>query len=225
MAKISSPEVRGSHVIVPGATQVLGATSVIQPNSEVIPISSTSELTLTSAPGIADGTQGQVISVWNTGNFIITIPLSGTALVVLPNQVVPLFFLGTVWRTRPGNRARSILVTDNLLAGAIGNYSVNLARSFRLMRIESSSQARVRVYSTPVYRTADSARTVETDYIQGNGLISEVVFAGQLSYDLDNTTGSSMENPPTRATAVAVTNTGSTSAIIALTFTYLKLED
>lgn len=62
----------------PGAASALVATSAIGINYELQPISATAAITLTSAPTIADGKNGQRIRIINTGSFDITLQDQGT---------------------------------------------------------------------------------------------------------------------------------------------------
>jgi hypothetical protein len=128
----------------------------------------------------------------------------------------------------PNVRASSRVVTANLTAGQTGFYSVPLAKSFKLLRIEVSSPCRTRIYSSPAARASDASRPPLTDQDPspvGIGLIAEVNLIGQLSIDLDNLTGSSMESEPSENFAIAVTNNSSAQTAITLTLHYLKLED
>lgn len=122
-------------------------------------------------------------------------------------------------------RATETLTTPSLAAGATGNYAIALAKSFRLIRVEANTSCRLRMYGSIAYRTSDAARAVGTELGLNKGLISEVIFGGQSFFDLDNTQGSSVENPPSSTIPIAITNSGGASAAIALTFTYLKMED
>ncbi len=129
--------------------------------------------------------------------------------------------------TAGATRTRSTvtLTTDALAVGAIGNYLVALGRTFRLIRVEANANCRVRVYSSAAYRTADTARAIGVEPALNVGLISEVIFGGAASYDLDGTVGSSTENPASDSIPIAVTNLTSASATITLNFTFLRLED
>lgn len=124
----------------------------------------------------------------------------------------------------PKTRESIPVVFNSVAAAQTASASVKLAKSFKLLRVEASAPCWFRLYSNGAYRTVDSSRTLGTDLAPGNGLISEINFAGTLGYDLDNTQGSSMESPPSTV-ALAVTNTASASATITLTLYYLKLED
>lgn len=98
--------VAGSRVAVPATTQTLTATSTIATtNQEIIPITSAAAITLTSAPAIAAGTAGQIIRLYNSGSFSITIPNNGatfrggaTRLTIPPGGTVAFVFLNNSWQ-------------------------------------------------------------------------------------------------------------------------------
>jgi hypothetical protein len=110
MARIGSPTFTGTHIAVPGTAQNLAAAGTIQPNSEIVPITSAAAVTLTSTPTITPGVLGQKIALYNAGSNPITLQdksvltgstltlLSGsTTLTIAPGQVILFWFIGTTW--------------------------------------------------------------------------------------------------------------------------------
>ena len=72
---ISATDITNSARIVsiPSATQTLIATSSIACTAGLVPITSASNITLTSNPQISTGLNGQKITLVNTGSFAITL--------------------------------------------------------------------------------------------------------------------------------------------------------
>lgn len=110
MSRIGSPVFTGTHTAIPGTAQNLAATGTIQPNSEIVPITSAAAVTLTSTPSIAPGQAGQKIALHNSGSNPITLQdksvltgstltlLSGsTTLAIAPGQVILFWFVGGSW--------------------------------------------------------------------------------------------------------------------------------
>ena len=131
-------------------------------------------------------------------------------------------------------RAREVITIDlgEVAPQEIVTASINLGRSFKLLRAETTASCWMRLYSRQIHLAADAARIQTNLIMPGNGLISEVNFdQGIFEIDLDNTHGSSME--VTGAVALSVKNTKPKievsglrqAAMITLTFHYLKLED
>lgn len=71
-------EIGGSLVGIPSATQALVAGTTISPSALVVPISATAPITLTSAPTVSNGTNGQLATILNVGSNAITIQDQGT---------------------------------------------------------------------------------------------------------------------------------------------------
>lgn len=105
MSNISSPQIRGTQVSIPGATQSLVAGSTIAPNAVIIPISSSAAISLTSNPVISVGQPGQEITLFNAGSFAITLPSNGisflggnTTFTLASGAIAPFVFLNNSWR-------------------------------------------------------------------------------------------------------------------------------
>lgn len=70
--------INGNRVATPGAVQQLTAASAILANSEFVMVQASATATLTSAPTIASGTDGQIIKILNVGSFNIVLQDQGT---------------------------------------------------------------------------------------------------------------------------------------------------
>lgn len=70
--------------------------------------------------------------------------------------------------------------TSSLAADASENVDVEIDESALALSLAANRPSRVRAYSTAAQRTADSAREIGTDAVDGSGLLLEVVFTDTL---------------------------------------------
>lgn len=130
------------------------------------------------------------------------------------------------WASPTGAYTRTTVVytTASLATDASETGTVTMAIGYRLLKIETSRAARVRVYTTAAARTADAARAIGTDPTGDHGLVAEVVTGATLSYMLSPTVdGVSLESTPSTSISIAITNKGSTGTV-AVTFTWIRTE-
>ncbi len=101
-----------------------------------------------------------------------------------------------------------------------------MAKTYSLISVSTSLQARVEVYKNAAERAADAGRGIGVAPTPGSGLVFEAVTTpGNLFVDASpQIIASNTESIPTNQIAVAITNTGSGSAIISTTFVFLPLE-
>jgi hypothetical protein len=103
----------------------------------------------------------------------------------------------------------SLTFTTSSLATAAGESgSVTLALGYRIMRVDTTRAARVRLYTTPAKRSADILRPVTDDPIGDHGCVVEILTtASVLGVDTSPVPqGYSMETPPTSVIAWRVDN-------------------
>lgn len=113
--------------------------------------------------------------------------------------------------------------TASLSAGASEDGTVTIAKGYRLLKIQTSAAARVRVYTTTANRTADAARAVGTDPSAGAGVILDYVTSGAVTHDLSPVVdGFSGESTPSSSIPITVTATG--AGAVTATFTYVQTE-
>lgn len=129
--------------------------------------------------------------------------------------------LGDVW---PG-RTTAAYTTASLADGATETGAITLAKGYRLVKLQLSAAARVRMYGTTAERTADAARAWGTDPGQGVGLLLDYLAAASGTWDLSPTVdGFSTESTPVVTIPIAVTNQSGSTHTVALTLTYLRTE-
>ena len=70
----------------------------------------------------------------------------------------------TAWNALPyqgiGGRDTASHTTASLAAAAAEDFTLALSKSFALFKVETDVQARVRLYASAAYRTADAARAI-----------------------------------------------------------------
>ena len=104
--------------------------------------------------------------------------------------------------------------------------TVNLGKSYKLLKITTSSPCRVRLYVTAAKRDDDVSRNIGVDPSGNHGLMFEAVtFSGSLEFFLSPIVdGWDGELVPTGSIAYTVTNTDLISQALTITFTYVTTE-
>lgn len=100
-----------------------------------------------------------------------------------------------------------------------------LAIGYRLMRIETSRPARVRLYGTAAQQVADASRVAGRDPSGNHGVVLDVVTTDDmLRLDLaPQVYGASLEDAPSPSVPMTVMNNG-TAAGLSVIFTYVRTE-
>lgn len=126
-----------------------------------------------------------------------------------------------------GSRTTVSATTVNLVASAAGNITLTGFKSYALLKVETSSQAWVRIYSSSSARSADAVRLIGNDPIPGSGVIAEIIStlpADNSQIITPATIGFNAEDPISNNIYCSVTNRGSGSTSIVVTLTLLQLE-
>lgn len=122
------------------------------------------------------------------------------------------------------SRTETTITTETLGTGEIGNVTLSVPLTVEILAVETSTAARVRLYSSAAARTADAARSITIKPTAGAGLILETVHTVASAILLDpHAHGSNMKNPPAPELYAAITNT-SAAGTITITFTYITRE-
>lgn len=130
-----------------------------------------------------------------------------------------------------GTRGQVSVTTPTLQPGAIHNTTIPLGKAFLLLAIATNAPAWVRLYTTPVYRSADASRQITQDPINPeNGIISEDITTTKLSIDLEGNglfqgMGCSLESPPKSDIAIAISNQSDLARAITVTYTRIGIEN
>lgn len=129
------------------------------------------------------------------------------------------------------SRFDAVYTTGSLAAGARETGVITLGKSFRLLRIDTSRPARVRLYTTTAKRDADATRAQGTvpSYAIDHGLLFEAITYGGvvgppsipalLGFDLfPEVFGASLAATPSANIAITVDNLDSATGTVAVTF-------
>lgn len=124
-------------------------------------------------------------------------------------------------------RTTASYTTASLGAGATETGTIAMAKAFRILRIQTSAPARVRIYPNAAARTADAARAVGVDPAAGVPVTLDYVTTASIGTsapaDLSPLTdGANTEATPSASIPISITATG--AGAITLTLTYLSQE-
>tara|TARA_B100002019_G_C21273217_1_gene603631 strand:- start:3311 stop:4303 length:993 start_codon:yes stop_codon:yes gene_type:complete len=115
--------------------------------------------------------------------------------------------------------------TASIGAGGSANLDLVAAKTFALLKVETSHAAWVTIYSDNNSRQSDASRAITVDPDPGLGILTEVITSGNtlqqitpaaMCWNNDNTTSTN--------TYLKVTNQGTSAATITVTLTYVALE-
>lgn len=101
---------------------------------------------------------------------------------------------------------------------------MTLKPGYRLLKIETDVEARVRVYDSVASRTADAGRAIGTDPVGAHGVILDfvttpTVLSWWLNPVVDGYTADGTDSVP-----VAVTNLSGSTRVINVTLTWVRSE-
>jgi len=118
-------------------------------------------------------------------------------------------------------RTTAVYTTGTLATSASETGYLFLAKGYRLLHIQTSRAARVRIYVTPEQRTADATRSWGALPVGNHGLVLDfATTASMLTADICPIAHGYCESGNA---SIAITNTG-TSGTVQLTLTYAPTE-
>lgn len=130
---------------------------------------------------------------------------------------------GTAWASAAG--PSPALLTAVYTTGVLGNGgsetgTVTLATAYRLVAVQTSAAARVRLYTTAAARAADTARVAGVDPGYNAGNVLDLLTTDGTRYELTpEVEAHNREAAPTAAIPLTVTATA--AGTITVTFTYV----
>ena len=135
------------------------------------------------------------------------------------------------------SRSTASATSSSISAGESANIDItNVAKSYGLIKIQTSHAAWVTIYVNKASRTADASRSETTDPVPGSGILAEVITTGSatqiitpgiFAWSEDSGTNTQINSTSYSATDtvyVKVVNKGTPSASITVTLHYVKLE-
>ena len=123
------------------------------------------------------------------------------------------------------SRTTGSATANGVGVGASADITINAAKAFSLLKIQTSHAAWVTLYTDSASRTADASRTETTDPLPGSGVLAEIITSdGATQIITPGTIG--WNNDPTPSTNIyaKVVNKSGSIANIAVTLTYVQLE-
>lgn len=116
--------------------------------------------------------------------------------------------------------------TGDISANATGNLNLEGYLGYILYKVQvDTANAWVKIYTSEDARTADSARSIGTDPLPSAGVVAEIIAATANTYAFaPAVVGYNDEDTPNTQIAIAVTNTGASTANIGVTLTLVKFE-
>lgn len=131
--------------------------------------------------------------------------------------------IGTV-----GLRTTALYTTTALGAGAYELGSIAMAKGYRLLQIQTSAPARVRLYTTAAKQATDAARAVGVDPDPNAGVVLDYLTAAGYgtvtAADLSPVpTGASTEAAPVTAIPITVTAVGAGAITVSLTYVSMEV--
>jgi len=123
-------------------------------------------------------------------------------------------------------RKTAVIQTTALEASSIWSNKVELGVGYRLLSVQTTHPARIRIYATEAHRDADVSRLIGVDPVGMHGLIFEYVstsevLGGPLSPFVD---GANLEEVPDSFIAISIQNLATTTQTLEVTFIYIETE-
>ena len=116
--------------------------------------------------------------------------------------------------------------TGDIEANTTGNLNIEGYLGYALYKVQvDTANVWVKIYTSEDARSADSSRSIGTDPLPSAGVVAEVIAATANTYSFSPAAvGYNDEDTPNTQIAMAVTNTGASTANIQVTLTLVKLE-
>jgi hypothetical protein len=154
-------------------------------------------------------------------NSVRQLPPGGTLGQVLAKTAGTDYAAG--WATPAAGASPARLTATYTTAGAVAgtNYTgtITMATGYRLLAVQTSAAARVRVYTDAASQSADTARAITTAVPDNCGLVLEYLTPGSAVQKLSPVPiGYSMETVPSTAIPITVTPTAATAVTVTLTY-------
>jgi hypothetical protein len=115
--------------------------------------------------------------------------------------------------------------TASISNNASENITISAAKSYALLKIQTSAAAWVTLYTDASSRTADSTRSETTDPLPGSGIVAEVITSGASTQIITPATiGWNNDSTPSENIYLKVVNKSGSTTSITVTVTYIQLE-
>lgn len=194
-----------------------------------------SNLTINSTTGVLDAQTGANVNCFSTiavsgqnsvvadnNNDTLTLA-AGTGIVLSTNSSSDTITIGV--NPTALSRTTAQGTTSSIANNASANLSITAAKTFALLKVQTSAAAWVTLYTDSTSRTNDASRLQTTDPAPGSGVLAEVITSGAQTQIITPGTfcWNNDSTPATTAYLKVVNLSGSTQAIT-VTLTYLQME-
>jgi len=122
-------------------------------------------------------------------------------------------------------RATGAATSTSLANNAAGNLTIVAAKTYSLLKIQTSHAAWVTLYTDTTSRTNDAARSETTDPLPGSGVLAEVITSdGATQIITPGLIGWNNEGTPTTNAYVKVVNKSGSTADVTVTLHFVAIE-
>ena len=218
-----------------GQNLAIAGDGTLSATSSVNDLTDLSDVTVSGTP-----TTGFVLkydgSTWapaadDTGTTITAINDIGDVSINNPQSNEVLSYDGSNWvNTSSGGTSLQGRTTAQASTGSINNsasanLTITAAKSYALLKIQTSHAAWVTLYTNVAARTSDSSRNETTDPLPGTGVIAEIITSdGAVQSITPGTIGWNDDTTPSTNLYAKVVNKSGSSANITVTVHYVQIE-
>jgi hypothetical protein len=122
-------------------------------------------------------------------------------------------------------RTTASATTSSLSVNATSNMTITAAKTYTLLKLQTSHASWVRLYTSAASRTADASRVQGIDPSPNVGLIAEIIStAAETVVFTPGAVGWNDDSTPSTNVYASVKNQHSSATAVTVTMTYLKLE-
>ena len=211
-----------------------GTISVTIPPAYSLPTASTTTLGGVKIDGTSITIDGNgVISSFGASPYTLPtastttlggVKIDGTSITIDGNGVISSSGgAGLQSRTAASGTLSNLIDNNTASAGQLD--IANVAKTYALLKIQTSAAAWVTLYTSDAARDADASRTETTDPLPGSGVIAEVITSGaETQIITPGTLGWNDDSTPSNIVYAKVINKSGSTANLTVTLTYVELE-
>jgi len=124
-----------------------------------------------------------------------------------------------------GRRTTAAAATSSIADAAAANISITAAKTYSLLKVQTSAAAWVTLYTDSTSRSNDASRGETTDPTPGSGVIAEVITSGASTQILSpGVIGWNNDATPSSTVYAKVVNKSGSTQAITVTLHYLQME-
>ena len=124
-----------------------------------------------------------------------------------------------------GRRTTAAAATGSIANAAAANISITAAKTYSLLKVQTSAAAWVTLYTDSTSRSNDASRGETTDPTPGSGVIAEVITSGASTQILSpGVIGWNNDSTPAPTVYAKVVNKSGSTQAITVTLHYLAME-